>query len=58
MSTYLAARAGVECVLRLRGKLDLMPAIFYDLTVPAGAKVTTIPDLPEPAEPADEPLEE
>ena len=51
-------RAGVECVLRQRGKLDQRSAIFYDLAVPAGAKVTSIQEGAE-AEPAnDEPGEE
>ena len=48
LNVYLAARAGVECVLRLTGKLSLLPAIFHDLAVPAGTKVTFIPDEPEP----------
>lgn len=53
LQTYAASKAGVECVLRLTGRLHRMPAIFHDLAVPAGAKVTEIPPDP-PDEPADE----
>jgi hypothetical protein len=51
LQVYVAARAGVECVLRLTGKLDQLSNIFYDLTVPATAKITSIPD-DEPSQPA------
>lgn len=54
MNVYLAARSGVECVLRLSGKLSMLPAIFYDLAVPAGAKVTSAPAEPEEEEAQDE----
>jgi hypothetical protein len=53
LQTYVAAKCGVECVLRLTGKLDLLPNVFFDLAVPAGAKVTEPPsdegDAPAPA---------
>jgi hypothetical protein len=52
LRTYLAAKCAVEGVLRLSGSLHLMPVVFYDLTVPATAKVTEAPPAP-PAEPAD-----
>jgi hypothetical protein len=44
LQVYVAARAGVECVLRLTGKLDQLSNIFYDLTVPINTKLTSIPD--------------
>ena len=43
LNIYQAAKAQVECVLRLTGKLHLMPAIFYDLAVPSQSKVTAPP---------------
>lgn len=59
LNVYLAARSGVECVLRLTGKLSLLPAIFHDLAVPAGTKVTSIPDTPdEEPEQADDEAED
>jgi hypothetical protein len=58
LQVYLAARAGVECVLRQRGKLDPMSAIFYDLAVPAGAKVTQIQEDDEAGTADEEPGEE
>jgi len=46
LQTYTAARSGVECVLRLTGRLDQLPLVFHDLAVPAGAKVTEAPADP------------
>jgi hypothetical protein len=46
LQTYVAAKNGVECVLRLSGKLHLMPVIFYDLAVPGPTKVTEPPPDP------------
>ncbi|MBI5482239.1 MAG: hypothetical protein HY906_25510 [Deltaproteobacteria bacterium] len=46
LQTYVAAKCGVECVLRLSGNMHLMPVVFYDLAVPGSAKVTEPP--PEP----------
>lgn len=40
---YLAAKSTVEAVLRLTGKLQLMPEVFYDLAVPRNTKVTAPP---------------
>jgi hypothetical protein len=51
LQIYVAARCTVEAVLRLTGKLNLMTVIFYDLAVPATAKVTA-PPPPSPAAPA------
>jgi hypothetical protein len=51
LQNYVAAKCGVECVLRLAGKLDQLSNIFYDLAVPAGTKLTSIPD-DEPTQPA------
>jgi len=51
MQIYLAARCTVEAVLRLRGKLHLLPTIFYDLTVPGDTKVTAPPPEVAPASP-------
>jgi len=52
LQIYNAAKSGVECVLRLSGKLHLMKVIFHDLAVPANAKVTELPPE-EPEEPAE-----
>ena len=46
MTHYAAAKLVVEAVLRLTGKLGQMPAVFYDLAVPAGTKVTAAPVEP------------
>ncbi|MSP60505.1 MAG: hypothetical protein EXR72_09230 [Myxococcales bacterium] len=43
LQVYGAAKLIVEGVLRLHGKTDLMPKIFYDLAVPSGARVTEAP---------------
>lgn len=54
LQIYTAARSGVECVLRLTGRLNQLPLIFYDLAVPADAQVTEAPpepDVPSPAPP-------
>lgn len=51
MQVYLAARCAVESVLRITGKLHLMPAIFYDLAVPGDTKLTTPPPEPAPTDP-------
>jgi hypothetical protein len=48
LRTYLATKCVVEGVLRLTGKLHLMPVVFHDLAVPATTKVTEIP--PEPTD--------
>lgn len=47
LQIYTAARSGVECVLRLTGRLDPLPLIFYDLAVPGDAKVTEAPSEPD-----------
>lgn len=44
LQTYTAAKALAEAILRMVGKLDQMPRIFYDLAVPSTAKVTAPPD--------------
>lgn len=47
LNTYISAKNIVEGVLRQLGWLEQMPIFFYDLRVPAGAKVTeTPPDEP------------
>jgi hypothetical protein len=55
LQTYGAAKLTVEAVLRLSGKLHLMPLVFFDLAVPSNAKVTSAPsgevDEPEAEEP-------
>lgn len=43
LNVYQAAKAQVECVLRLTGKLHLMSSIFYDLAVPGQSKTTAAP---------------
>ncbi|MSP62206.1 MAG: hypothetical protein EXR72_18110 [Myxococcales bacterium] len=43
LQVYGAAKLIVEGVLRLHGKTDLLPKIFYDLAVPSGARVTEAP---------------
>ena len=40
LQTYGAAKLTVEAVLRLSGKLHLMPMVFFDLAVPSNTKVT------------------
>lgn len=49
LQIYVAARCTVEAVLRLTGKLNLMTVIFYDLAVPAYAKVVAPPSPPTDA---------
>ncbi|MSP63010.1 MAG: hypothetical protein EXR72_22275 [Myxococcales bacterium] len=44
LQTYAAVKCGVESVLRLSGRIDLMPEVFYDLAVPSSTKVTKAPD--------------
>ena len=51
LQTYLAAKCGVECVLRLSGAMHLLSAVFHDLAVPGSAKITE-PPPPVPPEPA------
>jgi hypothetical protein len=46
MQVYVAAKCGVECVLRLTGKMHLMKVVFHDLAVPAGTKITKAPTPP------------
>lgn len=54
MQTYLAVRDGVASVYRLTGKLDRLSGVFYDLAVPATAKVTAPPpEEPEEVEEAE-----
>jgi hypothetical protein len=48
---YVAARYTVESVLRLSGKLHLLPTIFYDLAVPSDTKVTAPPPEASPPSP-------
>jgi len=43
LQAYNATKCLVEAVLRLTGRLDLMPQVFHDLAVPSTAKVTEIP---------------
>lgn len=43
LQVYAAAKSTVEAVLRLTGKLHLMPLVFHDLAVPESAKVTEPP---------------
>lgn len=52
LQVYTAAKAGVECVLRLTGHLDQLSLIFHDLAVPSNAKVTEIPATPSTSAPA------
>jgi hypothetical protein len=48
LNGYTAAKCVVEGVLRHLGRLDHLPLFFYDLRVPAGAKITEPPpDEPE-----------
>ncbi len=51
LNTYYSARSVVESILRFTGKLDLLPTIFQDLTVPSGTKKAVL--VEPPAEPAD-----
>lgn len=47
LNTYQATKSLVESVLRHLGRLDQLSLFFYDLRVPAGAKVTEPPpDMP------------
>jgi hypothetical protein len=55
MQTYMAAKSGVECALRLSGNLHMMSTIFYDLAVPGSTKVTAPPPPPPPV-PTGEPV--
>jgi hypothetical protein len=50
LQVYGAAKLTAEAVLRLSGKVHLMPAIFFDLAVPSNAKVTA-PPSEQPEEP-------
>ena len=50
LNTYIAAKAVVEGVLRLVGRLGALRNVFYDMQVPAGAKITAPPPSP-PATP-------
>ena len=43
LQVYGAAKSVVEGVLRLQGRLDLMPHIFYDLAVTGSIRVTEVP---------------
>lgn len=43
LSVYQAAKSTVDAVLRITGKLHLLPEVFHDLAVPANAKVTAPP---------------
>ena len=45
LQAYGAAKCLVESVLRLAGRLDLMPQVFHDLAVPSTAKVTAPPPV-------------
>ncbi len=47
LNLYQVAKCVVEGVLRLTGKMHMMPAIFYDLAVPSAAKVTEVPEEEE-----------
>jgi hypothetical protein len=59
LETYMAGKRLVESVLRLSGKLHLLPTIFHDLAVPDDAKITAPPadpaPQPAPASPGSEP---
>jgi hypothetical protein len=57
LQTYGAAKLVVESVLRLTGKVHLMPKIFFDLGVPANAKVTAMPEEEAEEPEAEEPTE-
>jgi hypothetical protein len=48
LQIYRASRCAVEGVLRLTGKIELLPIVFHDLAVPAAAKVTEAPAAPSP----------
>jgi hypothetical protein len=48
MQTYQAAKCALEAMLRLTGRLDLLPQIFHDLAVTASAKGTRAPDEAAP----------
>lgn len=43
LQAYGAAKLTVEAVLRLSGKVHLMPAVFFDLAMPSNAKITSAP---------------
>jgi hypothetical protein len=43
LGNYVADKHGVECVLRLAGKVHLMPTVFHDLAVPLTTQVTKPP---------------
>lgn len=59
LTIYGASKLCVESVLRLTGKLDRMPRVFFDLAVPGNAKVTAAPvdgqedtlEMPDQAQP-------
>ncbi|WP_437639061.1 hypothetical protein [Sorangium sp. So ce854] len=59
LNTYGAAKLLVECVLRLHGKVSLMPEIFDDLADATRARASTAPapssPAPAPRSPADAP---
>lgn len=52
LQVYQVSKCVVEGVLRYAGKLHLLGAIFHDLVVPAGTKVTAIPTPPADPGPA------
>ena len=61
LTAYGAAKLLVESAFRMVGKVDQMPKVFFDLSLPANAKVTEAPvdepeDPAEPEEPADAPV--
>jgi hypothetical protein len=58
LTAYGAAKLVVESAFRMLGKVDQMSKVFFDLSLPANAKVTEAPaDEPEePGEPADAPV--
>lgn len=56
IQVYTASKCLAESALRLTGKLDLMPKVFYDLAVPAGTKITAAPEE-EPPTPAPGPVQ-
>jgi hypothetical protein len=43
LQSYGAAKLLIESILRLTGRVDLMPQVFYDLTVPASTRLTAPP---------------
>ena len=54
MHVYVASRSIVEGILRLQGKLHLLPTIYYDLAVTPSTELKNPPPDPPPEPPTDD----